>query len=103
MHNAHKTLGRFGLSVDLIMRALIAFIFLFNWSHGFRTKVYQISNLSEFSIHAKLSTLSDLQCSFHCFNEPDWISGPGNVENYVDPLYDYDQPGAVDRSSCSET
>ena len=69
MHNAHKTFGGFGLSVDLIMRALVALIFLFNWSHGFRTKVYQISNLSEFSIHAKLSTLSDLQCSFYCFHD----------------------------------
>ena len=38
-------------------------------SSGFRTKEYQISNVSEFSIHATLNTLSYLQCSFYCFND----------------------------------
>ena len=59
----------FGLSVDLIMKVLVPLIFLFNLSSGFRTKEYQISNVSEFSIHATLNTLSDLQCSFYCFND----------------------------------
>merc|ERR1712062_156725 len=56
-------------SVDLIMKVLVPLIFLFNLSSGFRTKEYQISNVSEFSIHATLNTLSDLQCSFYCFND----------------------------------
>ena len=62
-------------------------------------------NICIYWSYQKSTTLCYFKTSnrWMCYNEPDWISGPGNVENYVDPLYDYDQPGAVDRSSCSET
>ena len=50
--------------------------------------------------YEKSTTLCYFKASerFLCYNEPDWISGPGNVENYIEPLYDYDQPGAADKT-----